>query len=194
MEKSTHDKIVERASVKERDIISDIVKKINDHFATGQTEHFFLGSNEKNIEALIEILGLEVFDGSRVLAYAYSSRGPGPTLERSSTEPGFEGEWPFYELLGQIGDIGAGLEFMNDFKVTVVIEIDTETVMLCDYTSSTEPVVCQACVDSGDYGPNGINKEDSCDHCEDNNFSNYDVVISKKLSQDETDRILSFGL
>lgn len=191
MEPQTYEGVKKRSEKAEQtEFLNGLVAQIDKHVITGESEVFYVWDDEK-LKALVELFGHDSFDGSKILAFNYSNHNS--SFYRSEASPTFTGTWSIIQLQERIGDIGGGLEFPNNYSSRVVVELDAETIVIYDHEASEEPVVCTACQETEDYQPGGESYGYSCDHeIDEYTFTNY-VLMMKRPSADELERIMAHG-
>lgn len=105
-----------------------------------------------------------------------------------------EGSGPIQRVFDWLGDHGMMLEFPNDFRVIVIVDLDAETTVFYKYTSSEDNHICAECDGLEEYDSiTGYNRFYSCEHLTNTFSSRYEVVLSDHMPDGVVDHLLTFG-
>lgn len=186
-------KILETTLVEQQsDSNKEFVDKIEKFLLNQETQYFFL-RNEQDFNRLIQLLGHNLFDYSKIRSYSYESHSA-EMLSEQNTTASFKGEGSIHAVLAHIGDIGTNLEFCNDFQIYVLVDLDAETSVFYQYESSEDANVCADCADLEEYDQvSGYNRFYSCEHEQSTFSSRYYAVLRSRIADEEVDRALGFG-
>lgn len=192
MEQSTFTRFAEKApELSENKHVAEYIRHLEAHLKTGEAQHIYI-PDELAFKAFLELIGHDKLDGSKILAYRYTSLIE--SHEVTNLNPAFEGDWSVIQVQNYLGDFGMMLEFPNDFKADCIVELDNESVVYYGHQSNSNPVVCEACEGLEEYDPiEGVNRNYSCDHEEDEYDTRNYVAIIKRPDTIEIERIVAHG-
>jgi len=167
------------------------MRRLEMHLKTGEAQHLYI-SDEEALKAFLELVGHDKVDGSKIIAYKYTSLVV--SHEVTNLTPTFKGDWSVVQVQNYLGDFGTMLEFPNDFKADCIVALDDESVVYYEHHSTSNPVVCGACEGLEEYDPiERSNRNYSCDHEDDEYDTRNYVAIIKRPNTDEIERMFAHG-
>lgn len=158
--------------------ISQWASAIDAFFMTGEEQYFSI-VDEKQLEAFTALVGHDQITAAQILFWEYEATAAELRAE-SGEHYEFEGTTTIVELQEVLGDLGVMLEFPDCFRTRLTIALDEQVAIMYDYTSSTEPVVCEECANSEDPELREVldgNPFYSCDHCSDEHTYSYAAYL-----------------
>jgi len=170
----------------------EFITKIEKFLLTQETQYFFF-KDEAEFDLFTQLIGHDSFNYSAIRSYSYESHST-EVLHEEEEAADFKGIGPLHGILNRLGDIGMNLEFCNDFKIHLVVDLDPETSVFYQYESSEDANVCADCVDLEEYHPiTGSSRFYNCDHEESTYSSRYFAVLRQYIPAEALDRVLTFG-
>lgn len=149
MEDITRTEIGERTKgVVENEQKQRWVNAVDEHLINGTSEYVGIYS-EKEYEQFAEMVGHEKITCDKVIAYVYEATA-NERLDKTGKRMAFKGQYSITRIQDMIGDLGVNLEFANCFKTSVVVALDSESMVVYDFEVTSWGVVCEACSESDD--------------------------------------------
>ena len=184
---------LERTLIEKRgESSNEFVSKIEKFLLTQETQYFFF-KDETEFNTFIQLVGHDSFDFSTIRAWSYESQST-EALHRENEVADFEHKGDLHRILNYLGDIGTNLEFCNDFRIHVIVDLDAETSVFYKYQSIEDAHVCAECADLEEYDQlTGSSRFYSCEHEESTYNSQYYAVLRQYIPTEELDRALTFG-
>lgn len=171
---------------------TEFVTQIEKFLLTQEAQYLHV-KDDAAFDSLIGLFGHDSFDFSKVRAYSYESNSS-QILSVLNENAGYKGKGSLHTILSKLGDIGINLEFCNDFRVRVVVDLDSETSVFYDYQSFEAANVCNDCSTLEQYHSiHGSSRFYSCDHRVSDNSSRYYAVLHTYIPTQDLDRALVHG-
>jgi len=185
--------IVEKTLVeKQSEANREFVTKIEKFLLTEETQYFFF-NDEAEFDQFTQLIGHDAFTYSSIRSYSYESHST-ESLHKENEAATFKGEGSIHGILNYLGDIGINLEFCNDFKIHMIVDLDNDSTVFYQYESSENAQVCADCTDLEEYDQiTGSNRFYSCEHETSEYYSRYYAVLRKYIPKEDLGAVLTFG-
>lgn len=178
MEQQTHDAYVEKSKGVDDERVKILLDALTKHVETAEPQYLYV-RDEEAFRQFVELAGHDAIEGSKIIAYRYSSTTE--EFSRENMDPKLSGTWSIIEFHEYLGDFGTMLEFPNDFIAQCIVEIDASSVMYYQHELSSIIAHCDDCKDLEEYDRmTGWNRDHSCEHMDDSYSSRDSITIMSR--------------
>lgn len=156
--------------------VSPEVRQATGQYLQGEIEAYMAGKkafvdyhlDEVAFKAVVELLSLQTIDTSRIRGIRVHNHATGHEVhEDSLAQLRLSGEWSFDSLIETLADSqGIWADDPNNFEVTFVSDLDTETVVALGVRQYEGNYICDDCYESAEVEDIGVysSSENGCGH------------------------------